>query len=177
MKQAETAKAVTSTSPAQTNTTGASATPVKPDNGTAIINSTFTKIPSSETPSAQLLNSTNQNAQISNSSKPFQNQNFTTNDYVNMTKSFSNPPPATKDNTTPSKESEKHNEQKKAATKPSKRWTSSHATSKGYKKSATKTAKASIRSLNHSKRRSGVLKRSKFLESYIAILICIIFLK
>jgi len=150
LKQAEPAKAVAS------NTSGATGVPVKPDNGTAIINSTFTKIPTNESPSTNLLNSTTQYPQVSNSSKPFQNQNFTTNDYANMTKGL------LKDNNAPSKltEAEQHIEDKKSSIKPSKRWSSSHTSNKGYKKSATKTARASIRSLNKSKRRSGVLKRN-----------------
>lgn len=68
--------------------------PIAPmHNETTIINSTVTRIPNNDAP-AQLL-SANNNAtmsqaplliSLSNSSKPFQNQNITTNDYANVTK-------------------------------------------------------------------------------------------
>ena len=77
----------------QSNASASSAAPIASfNNETTIINSTVTRIPNNDAP-AQLL-AVNNNAtmsqapliSLSNSSKPFQSQNITTNDYVNATK-------------------------------------------------------------------------------------------
>ena len=156
------------------------------NNETTIINSTVTRLPSNDSPVPLLSMNNNSSSQIpfsvSNSSKPFQNQNITTNDYANVTKGLVDQHPAAAGNV--SATTVTHNETSSSAAvnpnpksdskvvatsetgkknhqeKPMKRSSSSSHKSK---KRLYKESKASTRTLGKRKLRGGILRRSIYI--------------